>query len=67
MARLCQHMPLALAVSHSIVKAITFDLAGHKNSFFFHWKAQSFNLMKHQRLISFSGFQEGSKYKATLL
>ena len=49
MARVCQ--PLPATISCSLVKGTTFDLVSQKISFFFHWKAQSFHLMKHQKLI----------------
>ena len=38
------------AISYLLVKAVTFDLVSHKILIFFHWKAQSFNLMKHQKI-----------------
>ena len=43
-------MSLLATISCSLVKAITFDLVSSKILFFFHWKAQLFNLMKHQKI-----------------
>ena len=44
------HVWLSAAISHSLVKAITFDHFSHKSLFFFRWKAQSFNLIKLQKI-----------------
>ena len=59
MAKFVSNMPLPAAISCSIIKDTTFDLVCQKISlvcqkvsFFFYWKAQSFNLIKHQKLMS---------------
>ena len=46
------HMQLSAAIPHSLFEAITFHLINQKKFFFFHWEAQSFNLLKHQKLMS---------------
>ena len=53
------YMSLSAAISRLFFKVITFDQASGGISLFFHWKAESFNLMKHQILMSaaFSCFQ----------
>ena len=58
-------MLLSATISCSLVTAITFDLVSQKILFFFHWKAQSFNLIKHQNLMSatFSHFQQGQNIR----
>ena len=58
-------MSLSAAISRSLVKAIvTFDMVNQKIFFF---SFQSFDLMKHQKLMSavVSRFQQGSTYRAT--
>ena len=50
-------MPLTAAIAGSLVKGITFDLVGQKILLFCHWEAQSFNLMKHQKLMSATFFR----------
>ena len=57
-------MPLSTAISRSLFEAMTFHLVSRKISLFFRWEAQSFNLLKSQKLLSvtFSRFQYDSKY-----
>ena len=45
-----RHVWLSAAISHSLVKAITSDHFSRKSLFFFRWKAQSFNLIKLQKI-----------------
>ena len=46
------HMQLSAAISRSLFEAITLHLISRKISLFFHWEAQSFNLLKSQKLMS---------------